>query len=173
MDRTAYFNNAATTFPKPEEVYSFMDKFYRESGVNLGRGRNSSVSKLTQDTRNLLLDLFHCPAKKVVFSPSATEAINIILQGLSVSDNYNIYISPFEHNAVTRVLNYLQGLYKLNIITLCVNEKELTYDLEKIKYQFAENKPNIVIISHASNVCGIVAPIKIFAHYHINTDQSM
>jgi selenocysteine lyase/cysteine desulfurase len=100
LDRTAYFNNAATTFPKPEEVYSFMDKFYRESGVNLGRGRNSSVSKLTQDTRNLLLDLFHCPAKKVVFSPSATEAINIILQGLSVSDNYNIYISPF-HTGTT------------------------------------------------------------------------
>lgn len=160
MDRIAYFNNAATTFPKPEEVYSFMDKFYRESGVNLGRGRNSSVSKLTQDTRDLLLDLFHCPAKKVVFSHSATEAINIILQGLSLSDNYNIYISPFEHNAVTRVLNYLQGLYKLNIFTLFVNDKELTYDLEKIKYQFAENKPNIVIISHASNVCGIVAPIK-------------
>lgn len=160
MDRTAYFNNAATTFPKPEEVYSFMDKFYRESGVNLGRGQNSSVNKLTQDTRNLLLDLFHCPAKRVVFTPSATEAINIILQGLTISDNYNIYISPFEHNAITRVLNYLQGLYKLNIITLCVNEYELTYDLEKIKYQFAENKPNIVIISHASNVCGIVAPIK-------------
>lgn len=159
MDRTAYFNNAATTFPKPEEVYSFVDKFYRESGVNSGRGQNNSASKLTQDTRNLMLELFHCPAKKVVFTPSATEAINIILQGLTVSDNYNIYISPFEHNAVVRVLNHMQGLYKLNIITLSINEKNLTYDLEKIKYQFAENKPNIVIISHASNVCGVVAPI--------------
>lgn len=159
MDRTAYFNNAATTFPKPEEVYSFVDKFYRESGVNSGRGQNNSASKLTQDTRNLILELFHCPTKKVVFTPSATEAINIILQGLSVMDNYNIYVSPFEHNAVTRVLNHLQGLYKLNIITLSVNEKELTYDLEKINYQFAETKPNIVIISHASNVCGVVAPI--------------
>lgn len=160
MDRIAYFNNAATTFPKPEEVYSFVDKFYRESGVNSGRGQNNSASKLTKDTRNLLFDLFHCPSKKVVFTPSATEAINIILQGLSVSDNYNIYISPFEHNAVTRVLNYLQGLYKLNIIILSVNENELNYDLEKIKYQFAENKPNILIMSHASNVCGVVAPIK-------------
>lgn len=159
MNRTAYFNNAATTFPKPEEVYSFIDKYYRESGVNSGRGQNNSASKLTQDTRYLMLELFHCTAKKVVFTPSATEAINIILQGLPVSDNYNIYVSPFEHNAVTRVLNYLQGLYKLNIITLSVNEKELTYDLEKIKYQFAENKPNIVIMSHASNVCGVVAPI--------------
>ena len=159
MDRTVYFNNAATTFPKPEEVYSFVDKFYRESGVNSGRGQNNSASKLTQDTRNLILELFHCPTKKVVFTPSATEAINIILQGLSVTDNYNIYVSPFEHNAVTRVLNYLQGLYKLNIITLSVNEKELSYDLEKIKYQFAENRPNIIIMSHASNVCGLVAPI--------------
>lgn len=159
MDRIAYFNNAATTFPKPEEVYSFVDKFYRESGVNSGRGQNNSASKLTQDTRNLMLELLHCPAKKVVFTPSATEAINVILQGLPLSDNYTIYISPFEHNAVTRALNHLQGLYKLNIITLSVNEKGLTYDLEKIKYQFAENKPNIVIISHASNVCGVVAPI--------------
>ena len=120
MDRTAYFNNAATTFPKPEEVYSFVDKFYRESGVNLGRGRNSSVSKLTQDTRNLLLDLFHCPAKKVVFSPSATEAINIISDFL-----FRIIItflfSPLSIMLFIRVLNYLQGLYKLNIITLSVN----------------------------------------------------
>lgn len=159
MDRTAYFNNAATTFPKPEEVYSFVDKYYRESGVNSGRGQNNSTSKLTQDTRYLILELFHCPAKKVVFTPSATEALNIILQGLPISDNYNIYVSPFEHNAVTRVLNYLQGLYKLNIITLSVNENELAYDLEEIKYQFAENKPNIVIMSHASNVCGVLAPI--------------
>lgn len=159
MDRIAYFNNSATTFPKPEEVYSFVDKFYRESGVNSGRGQNNSSSKLIQDTRNLILELFHCPAKKVVFTPSATEAINIILQGLPVSDNYTIYVSPFEHNAVTRVFNYLQGLYKLKIITLSVNEKDLTYDLEKIKYQFAENRPNIVVMSHASNVCGVVAPI--------------
>lgn len=158
MDKTAYFNNAATTFPKPEDVYCFTDQFYRKSGVNAGRGQLNSASKLTQDTRSLLLELFHCPAKKVVFTPSATEAINIVLQGLTISDNYNIYISPFEHNAVVRVLNHLKGVYKLNIITLTVTE-ELIYDIEKIKNQFAESKPNIVIISHASNVCGVVAPI--------------
>lgn len=159
MKKTAYFNNAATTFPKPEEVYSFVDKFYRESGVSSGRGQNTSASKLTQDTRNMILDLLHCPSKKVVFTPSATEALNIILQGLSISDNYTIYTSPFEHNAVTRVINYLQGLYKLNVQTLAVDEKTLCYDVEKIKYQFSECRPNIVIVSHASNVCGIVAPI--------------
>ena len=159
MDKTAYFNNAATTFPKPEEVYRFVDSFYRTAGVNSGRGQNNSARKLIQDTRELILELFHCPLKRVAFTPSATEAINIIMQGLPMSHNYNIYVSPFEHNAVTRVLHYLQRLYKLNIYTLAVNDKELTYDFEKIKYQFAENRPNIVIVSHASNVCGVVAPI--------------
>lgn len=160
MNNVAYFNNAATTFPKPEAVYAFVDKFYRESGLSSGRGQDNSASKLVADTRKLILELFHCPTKKVVFTPSATEAINIVLQGLCVSDNYNIYISPFEHNAVTRVINYLQSIYKLNIHTLTVDPKTLCYDLEKIKYQFSENKPNIIIISHASNVCGVVAPIK-------------
>lgn len=159
MNELAYFNNAATTFPKPEEVYSFMDKFYREAGMNVGRGQMNSASKITQETRDMMLELFHCPNKKVVFTPTATEAINIILQGITVADNYNIYISPFEHNAVVRVLNHLQTIHKINIIQLAVDETALTYDIEKIKYQFAEKKPNIVIVSHASNVCGVIAPI--------------
>jgi len=160
LNGIAYFNNAATTFPKPEEVYSFMDQFYRESGFNIGRGLGNPGTKLTQDTRELLLELFHCPAKKVVFTSTATEAINIILQGLPVKDDYNIYISPFEHNAVIRVLYFLRQTFKLNLFTLSVSKRELTYDLEKIKYQFAEYKPDLVVITHASNVCGVVAPIK-------------
>lgn len=159
----AYFDNAATTFPKPEEVYQFMDQFYRNCGVNVGRGQHrlaSKASKLVQETRNLLLSLFHCLNKKVVFTHTATEAINLILQGLPVADNYNVYISPFEHNAVTRVLNHLQSIYKINIIQLAVDKNTLKYDFEKIKNQFAEQKPNWMIVSHASNVCGVVAPIQ-------------
>ncbi len=158
-----YFDNAATTFPKPEAVYSFTDKFYREYGVNVGRGQHKlafTASRLVSETREDLLDLLHCPTKKVVFTHTATEALNIILRGIDMTDNYNIYLSPFEHNAVTRVLHYLQSIYRLNIHTLRVNKTTLTYDLEKIKYQFAENKPNLLVVSHASNVCGVVAPIK-------------
>lgn len=154
----AYFNNAATTYPKPEKVYELADKFYRQSGVNSGRGQINSASKLTALTRQMLLELFHAKNKKVVFTPSATEAINIILRGLPLTDNYTVYVSPFEHNAVIRTLHYLQGIYKLNIITLAVDETTLKYDVEKIKYQFSENAPHLVVMSHASNVCGVVAP---------------
>ncbi len=160
MNRCAYFNNAATTFPKPEIVYSFMDNYYRQLGTNNGRGGISTGSKLINETRNLVVELLHCPNKKVVFTHSATEAINIILRGLQITDNFNIYISPFEHNAVSRVINYLGTVYKLNIRELTVDKKTFNYDLERIKYQFSEEKPNIVIISHASNVCGVIAPIE-------------
>lgn len=158
-----YFDNAATTYPKPETVYTFTDKFYRENGVNVGRGQHKmafNASKLMNETRELLLDLFHCSAKKAIFTHTATEALNIVLQGIDIAENSNIYLSPFEHNAVTRVLYHLQGLSRLNIYTLAVDKHDLIYDLERIKYQFTEDKPNLVIISHASNVCGVVAPIK-------------
>lgn len=158
----AYFDNAATTFPKPEQVYKFTDTFYREYGVNVGRGQHKqafTASKLVSETRTLLLELFECPAKKVVFAPSATIAMNIVLQGLHIENNYTIYVSPFEHNAVYRVIYALQKIYTLNVIELAVDKSTLSYDSEKIKYQFSENPPSIVVVSHASNVCGSVAPI--------------
>ncbi|WMJ22913.1 aminotransferase class V-fold PLP-dependent enzyme [Paludicola sp. MB14-C6] len=160
MGNTAYFNNAATSYPKPEVVYTFMDKYYREYGMNAGRSGNITGNRLISETRSLLLEMFHCPNKKVVLVPSATEAINIILQGLALSDNFNIYISPFEHNAVLRTINYLKLKNNLNTFTLPVDREALSFDLEKIKYQFSEAKPNLVVISHASNVCGVIAPIQ-------------
>ncbi len=121
MERIAYFDNAATTFPKPEEVYTFTDRFYRECGVNVGRGQHKLAAKasaLVSETREMLLDLFHCSNKRVVFTHTATEALNTILNGLEWSNGMTVYISPFEHNAVTRVLHHLCNFYRLNIVSL-------------------------------------------------------
>lgn len=157
----AYFDNAATTYPKPQVVYDFMDKFYRETGANAGRGNYDiahSANKLLGDTRNLVKDLLHCPAKQVLFTPSATIALNIILQGLIKAGVRCVYISPFEHNAVTRTLHSFaaEGLVKIYELTV---SPDLKYDLERIQYQFDDNKPDLVVISHASNVIGLVAPV--------------
>jgi len=162
MDKTAYFDNAATTFPKPEEVYQFMDTFYRECGVNVGRGQHKLAAKasaVVAETRKLLLDLNHCPNKTVIFTPSATEALNLVIRSVISKDNLNIYVSPFEHNAVTRVINYEKQTFNFRINTLAFDKETYKYDLNQIKYQFAENKPDVIIISHASNVCGVIAPI--------------
>lgn len=158
----AYFDNAATTYPKPECVYTFMDQFYRQSGGNAGRGHYSlaqSAGELILDTRKRIQELLHCPAKQVVFTPTATIALNIIIQGIIASGVKNIYISPFEHNAVTRTLHHYEQIERISVTQLSVT-KDLKYDLEKIRYQFDAVKPDLVIVSHASNTIGLVAPIE-------------
>lgn len=156
----AYFDNAATTYPKPGAVYEFMSEFYKSHGANAGRGSYplaASSSRLVDETRKLVMDILECPAKQVVFTPSATIALNIIIQGLVKTGIRNVYISPFEHNAVTRVLNEYEGSGRIRVLQLYVSE-ELSYDLERIRYQFEENRPDLVIASHASNVIGLIAP---------------
>lgn len=158
MNRRVYLNNAATTFPKPEDVYQFMDAFYRSSAVNIGRGQEVP-NNIWQSTKDLLLGLFHCSNKEVVFTHTATEAINIILQGLPIQDGANVYITPFEHNAVVRVLNHIKKTRRIQVITLAVDDQTLVYDMNAIAEQFKNAKPHFTIISHGSNVCGLVAPI--------------
>ena len=158
----AYFDNAATTFPKPNIVYDFMCDFYKNSGANAGRGNYGmaqSAGTLIKDTRERLQKLLHCPAKQVVFTPTATIALNIIIQGLIKKGLRNVYISPFEHNAVTRTLHYFEEKGDILVSKLHVNQ-DLSYDLERIRFQFDDIKPELVIISHASNVIGLVAPIE-------------
>lgn len=158
----AYFDNAATTYPKPECVYAFMDEFYRKSGGNAGRGEyfmSAAAGGLVSETRKKIQELMHCPAKQVVFTPTATIALNIVIQGIIVSGARNVYISPFEHNAVTRTLYHFERNSQITITQLAVSKK-LQYDLEKIRYQFDSVKPDLVIVSHASNVIGLVAPVE-------------
>ena len=157
----AYFDNAATTYPKPDSVYVLMDEFYRKSGANAGRGNYDlakGAKQLIDETRKLIQTMLHCPSKQVVFTPTATIALNIILQGMIRLGAKNIYISPFEHNAVTRVLHAYEKIGQINVYELSVSA-DLKYDLDRIKYQFDGKKPDMVVISHASNVIGLVAPV--------------
>ena len=156
----AYFDNAATTYPKPDSVYFFMDEFYRNSGGSAGRGNYSLASSakgLIDETRKLLQELLHCPAKQVVFTPTATIALNIIIQRIIATGVKNVYISPFEHNAVTRTLHHFEELGQIKVTQLSVSSF-LEYDLERIKYQFDVVRPDFLIMSHASNVIGLIAP---------------
>ena len=158
----AYFDNAATTYPKPECVYNFMDEFYRSNGGSAGRGyyeKAMSAGKLIEDTRVKLQEVLHCPAKTVVFQPTATISLNVVIQGLIQKGVKNIYITPFEHNAVTRVLYHFEKSGLINVQQLYVDQR-LQYDLEKIRYQFDSCRPELVIVSHASNVTGLIAPIE-------------
>lgn len=158
----AYFDNAATTYPKPEIVYTYMDQYYRANGGSAGRGnyeKSLSMSNLIADTRKRLQTLLNCPAKQVVFTPTATIALNIIIQGLIHGKPKTIYITPFEHNAVTRTLHHFETTGAAQVRQLKV-DNTLKYDFSTITKQFDTSKPDVVIMSHASNVCGLVAPVE-------------
>ena len=160
----AYFDNAATTFPKPECVYENVDNFNRNLAMNVNRGKygeSIKAGQIVHETRQMLLQLFHAEnSYDVIFTPSATIALNMILQGLDYYDKKTVYISPFEHNAVLRPLNYLKDKFEFEICELAVDKATMQYDLEAIKYQFQDKKPDFVVVSHASNVCGVIAPLK-------------
>ena len=147
-----YFDNAATTYPKPKEVYDFMDNFYKNYGGSYARGTYNLENPLVNivlDTRNKIKEILNAKNKSVVFTPTATIALNMIIQGLikKSKNKKNVYISPFEHNAVTRILEYYKnkGDIELNILKI---ENDYSYNLEKLRYQFDEKKPDILIVSH-------------------------
>ena len=159
-----YFDNAATSFPKPESVYREMDSFYREYGVNIGRGqfREASIAnKLADDTRKLMLDLFHVNGLyQCVFTSSATLAMNTILQGFPWESGMNVFITPFEHNAILRTLHVLSKKYDLHVIQLTPDKEKWEYDMAKIKSQFQSRRPALFVATHASNAFGFINPIK-------------
>lgn len=158
----AYFDNAATTYPKPETVYQSMDQFQRHTGGSFGRGNyefSNSAKGMVDDTRRAIKQLLHCPAKQVVFEPSATISLNIIIQGIIQKGARNIYISPFEHNAVTRTLHHYKKRGQIKVEELAVDQK-LNFDIQRIRFQFETTPPDFVIASHASNVIGLVAPVE-------------
>ena len=157
----AYFDNAATTHPKPEAVYAFMDRFYRESGGNAGRGQYklaASASRVISETRKMIQKALLCENKEVIFAPSATIAMNMVLQGV-ITPGMNVYISPFEHNAVTRTLHALEEKISITV-SLLPFDRETGYDLSATKAAFNVKRPDVLIVSHASNVCGLIAPVE-------------
>ena len=163
----AYFDNAATTYPKPECVYQEMDRVYRQAGGSIGRGQHSgssSIGQLLLETRQYIKELLRCPAKEVIFTPTGTLALNMIIQGLLKKNIRNIYISPFEHNAVTRILHSYAKAGLIQIRQLKVDNISLEYDFAAIEADFQVCRPELVVMSHASNVIGLVSPIEeIFA----------
>lgn len=156
-----YFDNAATSSPKPESVRDAVAFALRNLSANPGRsGHELSVaaSELVYDCRRELADLFHFDRpERIVFTLNCTHAINMVLKGLQLK-NCKIVTSSMEHNAVMRPLEKL----KSQGCTIAVAEVFLD-DPDATVRSFArliDDRTKLVICTHASNVCGVVLPIE-------------
>ncbi len=156
-----YLDNAATSFPKPEVVYTAMDQFMREVGASPGRGghrRALEASRVVHRARSALARLFNAPdPSRIVFAKNATEALNAIFYGF-LNKGDHVVTSSMEHNAVWRPLRHLEnsGVIELTEV-MCSPEGFLAPgEVEKAM------RPNtrLVVLSHASNVTGALLPVE-------------
>lgn len=162
-----YFDNAATTYPKPECVYEQMDKVNRSLSFNAGRGSYALAQQSAQIIDNLRKELLRIVnasnVAEVVLSASATFALNQIIGGLEIKKEDYIYISPYEHNAVVRTL-YNQRVFKEadneNRIMVMPLKADGSIDIERLFYEFSLHAPAFVFMTHVSNVTGYILPVE-------------
>ena len=160
MSRLIYLDNSATSFPKPEEVYQFMDTFYRKHGVNPGRsGFDAAIEteELVFNTRKLLTSLFNGDdPNRLTFSYNASDSLNMIIQGLAEKGDH-IITTKLEHNSVLRPLHHLNINGIIDVDHLPFNRQGFI-DPEDIKKAIKSNT-KMVVINHGSNVIGTIQPI--------------
>ena len=155
-----YFDNAATSYPKPENVYQAVDKCMREYCANPGRsGHRLSMEagRVILEARELLAKLFN--AKKsdnIIFGLNATDALNTAIKGM-VNKGDHVVTTSMEHNSVLRPLKQLENQGVQTTIIQCNEKGEL--DIEKLEKAICKNT-KLVVTTHASNVTGTLMPIK-------------
>ena len=155
-----YFDNASTSFPKPPEVGEFINMYLNQGGT-YGRAaypRVFEASKMVEETRFLLSkNIGTSLVDNVIFTLNSTSALNTLIQGFSYRFK-KILISPLEHNAVGRPIDFMKESQGVIYQTLPHDDDGLI-NLEKLK-SLKLNDIDLVIVNHVSNVNGLIQPLK-------------
>lgn len=155
-----YFDNAATSWPKPSQVKEAMVRFMDEIGANPGRsGHLLSIeaARILYEARESLATLFHVEDPlRVILTVNATESINLALKGL-LKPGHHVITSSMEHNSVMRPLRDLEkkGI-ELSIIS---GSRKGILDPQEVEKKIRSNT-RMVVLNHASNVTGNLLPIR-------------
>ena len=155
-----YLDNAATTFPKPEEVYEEVMKCMREYGANPGRSGHRlalEAGRVIYDTRETLSKMFNIKnPMNLAFTCNGTDGLNIAIKGIFKSGDH-VITSTMEHNSVLRPLKDIEK--KGVELTIVECDEKGFINLDDIEKSIKENT-KAVITTHASNVTGTIFPIK-------------
>jgi cysteine desulfurase / selenocysteine lyase len=167
MEGLIYLDNAATTFPKPDEMHDAMTRFYRRCGVNPGRtgcDLGLEAEEMVHATRRTLSALFNGSTalagkvkdpNRLVFAANATHALNLVIKG-TVRDGDHVVSTALEHNSVIRPVNHM---VKAGASATFVRPDAEGYvDPEEIRKAIRKNT-KLVIVNHGSNVIGTVQDI--------------
>jgi len=160
MDTLIYLDNAATSFPKPPEVYEFMDHFYRNYGVNPGRSGYDlclETGAMVEETRQALTRFFNgTDANRLCFSYNSTDALNLIIFGMLRPGDHAV-TTKLEHNSVLRPLYHLSSYQGVEVDYVPFDARGFV-DPDDFSRAFKKNT-RLVVVNHASNVIGAVQPL--------------
>lgn len=156
-----YLDNAATSFPKPNEVYSSVLNYMTNIGSNPGRGGYSNAiegNKIVLNCREALMNLFNFnKPENVIFTSNITHSLNLLLKS-SIKDGWHIITSSMEHNAVIRPLTSLQKQKNIEVDILPCSPLGII-DTNLFKKSIKSNT-KLVVMSNASNIIGAIQPLE-------------
>ena len=157
---TIYLDHGATSWPKPPEVVAAVSQALTEYGGNPGRGAYRmaiATSRLIHESRrDVAAFLGVSDAHNLLFSPSCTEALNLVLRGL-LKPGDRVVACSMEHNAVARPLF---DLSQLGIEVVLVDADSTgTIIAEEVETAVNAAPTRAVVCQHASNLTGTIQPI--------------
>lgn len=159
-EKRVYFDNAATTWPKPDEVLMGIARYIRDIGGSPGRaGHRMSIdaSRLLEETRDDLARLFKFPDPlRIAFTKNVTEALNTAIFSLAPPGGH-VVTSAAEHNSVMRPLRHLEKNAGVRI-SMAATDAHGRWSVDSV---LAEVRPDtaVVVLGHASNVTGLHTPV--------------
>ncbi|WP_339220782.1 aminotransferase class V-fold PLP-dependent enzyme [Paenibacillus sp. FSL W7-1332] len=160
MDPIVYLDHAATSWPKPPEVFEAMRKAMEEAAANPGRGSHRmavKASRVLYGTRRTLADLFGVKnPNDIALTSNTTEALNLAIKGY-LREGDHVIATMIEHNSVRRPLEYLKRTRGVQVDYIPVDE-EGQLDLQLIEGAFRSNT-RLVVCSHSSNLLGSIIPL--------------
>lgn len=156
-----YFDNAATTFPKPRRVREAVQNAMERYGANPGRsGHRLSLETAIKvyETREAVAEFFGAEAvEDVVFTSNCTHALNFALKGL-LKHGDHVIISDLEHNSLSRPVHALaaKGVITYSVAEVSEDDDCRTVDAFR---KLIQNDTRLIATTHGSNVWGIRTPI--------------
>lgn len=155
-----YLDNAATSWPKPAEVYDAVDRWQRENGAPSGRGAYDSAAatdKLVLDARRAVAQLLGASEpNRIVFTLNGTDALHLAIQGL-IKPGDHVVTTVVEHNSVLRPLRQLADGRGVAVAHVGCDAEGIV-SAEKV-IAALNSKTKFVVVAHASNVTGALQPI--------------
>jgi cysteine desulfurase family protein len=156
-----YLDNAATSFPKPEQVVEAVTKalLAPASPGRSGHRPALEASRVIFRARKKIATLFGLKGpERVVFTQNITWAINLAVSGLSFQEGDEIISTSLEHNSTARPLKLLHDHSHILWKTL---HPQVSGIIEaKDILPLLNDKVKLVVLNHASNVTGAITPVK-------------